>query len=85
MALPIDISAENIDQDKIVAYDFTKNYYNFEDGDIDPSNNYWGWQTLLDNGQKIAAQEGEGFDFIFSNVPSNVNFDGNDQSYIGQL
>ena len=50
MDLPIDFNAEDILSEKIVAYEFTKNYYDDEDGDRDPTNDRFGWQTLLDNG-----------------------------------
>ena len=34
-----------------------------------------GWESqVIDNGANLPAKEGDGFDFIDSNIPSNANF-----------
>ena len=41
---------------------------------------------MIDKGVDINAVEGEGFDFVYSNVPSGVKFNLNDeQKYLGQM
>ena len=69
--LPIDFNAKDLEEEKIVSFDFTKNYYTTVSG----IQGFTGWKSLiLKNGENIEAEEGEGFDFIYANVPSAVNF-----------
>ena len=69
----------------IVSYDFTRNYYQ-KLGEPQP---FEGWESLIGlEGEKISAENGDGYEFIYMNVPSGVKFDfdtGVEQSYYGQL
>ena len=87
LSLPIDLDPSDTsireNEDLIVSYDFTRNYYQ-KLGSPQP---FEGWQSLIDlEGEKIKAENGDGFEFIYMNVPSGVKFDqGAKQRYYGQV
>jgi hypothetical protein len=62
-----------------VSHNFSKSNYAKGSSSTEPE----GWVTLLANGAKIPAKEGEGFDFIYKNAPTNVNYV--DKSTVGTL
>ena len=69
--LPIDLDAKNLATDQIVSFLFTKDNYE-KDRETEPK--FEGWRSLVQGGD-LRAVEGDGFDFIYSNVPSGVDFD----------
>jgi len=57
----------------VVNYDFRKDYYTVEEEE--GVKIFEGWTTrIITNGENLPAIEGEGFDFIYQNVPTGVNF-----------
>lgn len=82
--LPIDYDAGDIRNEMVVSYDFTYNYYEVIEGEFQT---FYGWRSEMGlDGKEIEAVEGDGFDFVYMNVPSNVKFNlGSEQKYIGQL
>ena len=89
LSLPIDLDPSDTsireNEDLIVSYDFTRNYYQ-KLGSPQP---FEGWQSLIDlEGEKINAENGDGYEFIYMNVPSGVKFDFDQdakQRYYGQV
>ena len=68
--LPIDgTNPKFYEDDKIVSHNFSKDNY-IKGNSTHPE----GWVTLLLNGAEIPAKEGKGFDFIYKNAPTGVNY-----------
>ena len=67
------MNADNINDEKVLYYDFTKNFYVKEQ--IGEGTTFTGWKSqVIDNGADLPAKDGEGFDFIYDNIPTAANF-----------
>ena len=70
--LPVNFNDPLLDEELIINFDFTKDYWKEIVSDFA---SFTGWGTLITvNGADLPATEGDGFEFIFANVPSAVNF-----------
>ena len=71
--LPINFRDPLIEEELIINFDFTKKYWKEIVSDFE---NFTGWGTLISvNGADLPATEGDGFEFIFANVPSDVTYE----------